>query len=302
MKRPILLIILLSSIISGCGSSSNTTTSNPNPHAAPHQEMHNQLVQEEIKKGEKEIVAPDSKSGIGIAKSDHPKADYYNKKWKDGILFYAGGNEPSWSLNISKNNTAAFKTLDGKEFSASFVSKLPAIDPKSTGYRLSNDKGEMIITLVEEKCMDTMADEEFSFSVAIDLKLKGEKSFTTFKGCGDYVPDPRLHGKWIIVKADTLVISKDQFASKQPELNIDIYEGRVSGNDGCNLFNGGVQCRENEIIFGMMAGTMMACPNMDVSAVITRSFTDKKLSYRFKNQLIFFESDKEVMILKREDN
>lgn len=302
MKRLILIIIFLSTIISGCDSSSTTTTSNQNPHDAPHQEIHDQLVQEEIKKGEKEIVAPVLESEIEIAKSDHPKADFYNKKWKDGILSYAVGNEPSWSLNISKNNTVVFKTLDGKEFSASFVSKLPAIDSKNTGYRLSNDKGEMIITLVEEKCMDTMADEEFSFSVAIDLKLKGEKSFTTFKGCGDYVPDPRLHGKWIIVKADTLVISKDQFASKQPELNIDIYEGKVSGNDGCNLFNGGLQCRENEIIFGMMAGTMMACPNMDVSTVITRSFIDKKLGYKFENQLIFFEGDKKVMILERGDN
>lgn len=301
MKRPILILALLFAITSSCDSSSNTTSNNQNPHAAPHQEMHDKLAQDEIKKSEKENMTPALETETRIMKSDHPKADFYTKKWSDGVLFYAVGNEPSWSLNINKKNTATFNSMNGQEFTASFVAKLPSIDPKSTGYRLSNDKGEMIITLVEDKCMDTMADEEFSFSVAIDLKLKGEKSFTTFKGCGDYVPDPRLHGKWLIVKADTLTINKDQFPNKQPEMNIDIYQGKVSGNDGCNLFNGGMQFRENEIIFGLMAGTMMACPNMDVSTVITRSFIDKKLGYKFENQLIFFEGDKEIMILKRED-
>ena len=147
-----------------------------------------------------------------------------------------------------------------------------------------------------------MSDVEFSFMVNVDLKLKGEKSFTTFKGCGDYVPDPRLHGKWIIIKADTILISKDQFKDKQPELNIDVYQRKAWGNDGCNSFNGVASSRENEIIFGMMATTMMACPNMDTSSVITRSFVNKNLNYKFKKQLVFLDGEKEVMLLKRSDN
>jgi uncharacterized membrane protein len=301
MKQTFLIIIFVSYIISGCGSSSGTNAGIQNPHAAPHQEMHDQLIQEEIKKDQKEIETPGPESEISSAASDHPNSDFFKTKWNSGIIFYAVGNEPYWSLNISKDNKAVLKTLDGVEYSASFISKLPSVDPESTGYRLTNNKGEMIINIVEEKCGDTMADEDFPFKVSVDLKLKGEKGFTTYKGCGDYVPDPRLQGKWMIIKADSIVISEDNFEHKQPELNIDIYEGRVSGNDGCNLFNGGLQFRENEIVFGMMAGTMMACPNMEISSIISGSITDKKLRYKFKNQLVFMEGEKEVMLLKRAD-
>lgn len=301
MKQTFLIIIFVSSIISGCGSSSSTKASNQNPHAAPHQEMHDQLPQEVMKNDQKGNVTPGAEHEVSYTKSDHPKADFFTTKWNSRILFYAVGNEPSWSLNISKDNKAVFKTLDGLEYSVTFISKLPSVDPKSISYRFTNDKGEMIVNIVEEKCMDTMADEEFHFKVSVDFKLKGEKGFTTFTGCGDYVPDPRLHGKWIITKADTILISKDTFEHKQPELNFDVYEGRVSGNDGCNLFNGGLRFRENEIVFGMMAGTLMACPNMDLSSVIAGSITDKKLRYKFENQLVLMEGEKEIMLLKRAD-
>ena len=301
MKHTFLIIIFVTFIISGCGSSSSTKASNQNSHAAPYQEMHDQLPQEVMKNDQKGNETPGAEHEVSSTKSDHPKADFFTTKWNNRILFYAVGNEPSWSLNISKDNKAVFKTLDGLEYSAALISKLPSVDPKSTSYRFTNDKGEMIVNILEEKCMDTMADEEFSFKVSADFKLKGEKGFTTFKGCGDYVPDPRLQGKWIIIKADTILISKDTFEHKQPELNFDVYEGRVSGNDGCNLFNGGLRFRENEIVFGMMAGTLMACPNMDLSSVIAGSITDKKLRYKFENQLVLMEGDKEVMLLKRAD-
>lgn len=303
MKRSVLIIILLSTFIfSGCGSTSNTSSNTQNPHAVPHQEVHNELVQEELKKSLNETTAPTSEIYINTVKSDHPKANYYNEKWNKGIIFYGIGNESSWSLNIYRNNTAEFKALEGQEFSRNFVSKLASIDSKSISYRGVFDKSEIIINLAEEKCMDKMSDKEFSFKVKVDLKLKGDKSFTTYKGCGEYVPDTRLHGKWLIVKADTLLITQDDFERKQPELNIDIYEGKVSGNDGCNGFNGGVQSRENEITFGMLASTMMACPNMDISSVITSTFVNKKLSYTLNNQLVFLEGEKEVMSLKRADN
>jgi len=156
----------------------------------------------------------------------------------------------------------------------------------------------MIITLSKEKCGDTMSDDSFSYNVSGQIKLKGKKEFDTFKGCGNFVPDPRLDGKWLIVKADSLAIDKLEFI-KLPELNLDIYKGSVSGNDGCNLFNGTVEFQDNKIIFGMIAGTMMACPDMDTSSIITSSFVDKKLRFELKKNLFFYEGEKEVMMLKR---
>ena len=297
MKSSIFALTLVISLLLGCGSTNNST-SVQNPHAQAHQNVHNEFIQEEIQKSVDRDTIPSVKENFKKMESDHPKAPFLKEKWKNGIVFYAIGNEPSWSININKNNSVLFKFNDSEQYTATSISRLASIDTKSITYRSVNDKGEMIITLSKEKCGDTMSDDTFSYSVSSQIKLKGKKEFDTYKGCGNFVPNPRLNGKWIIVKADSLAIDNLQLI-KLPELSIDVYKGTVSGNDGCNLFNGQVAFQDDEIIFGMIAGTMMACPNMDTSSIITKSFVDKKLRFEFKENLFFYEGKKEVMMLKR---
>jgi heat shock protein HslJ/uncharacterized membrane protein len=297
MKSSIFALTLVLSLLLGCGST-NSSTGVQNPHAQEHQNVHNDYIQEEIQKTLEDNTVPAVNERLKKIESDHPKAAFLNEKWKNGVVFYALGNEPSWSININKNNSLLFKYGNNEQYTATSITRLASIDTKSITYRSFNNQGEMIITLSKEKCGDTMSDDSFLYSVSGQIKLKGKKEFDTYKGCGNFVPDPRLDGKWIIVKADSLTIDKLQLM-KLPELSIDIYKGLVSGNDGCNLFNGKVEFQDNEIIFGMIAGTMMACPNMDTSSIITRSFVDKKLRFELKENLFFYKGEKEIMMLKR---
>jgi len=297
MKSSIFALTLILSLLLGCGST-NSSTSVQNPHAQAHQNLHNEYIQEEIQKTVEENNIPAVNENYKKIESDHPKASFLNEKWKNGVVFYAIGNEPSWSVNINKNNSILFKYNDSEQYTAISISRLASIDTKSITYRSTNDQGEMIITLSKEKCGDTMSDDSFSYRVSSQIRLKGKKEFDTYKGCGNFVPDPRLNGKWIIVKADSLAIDNLQLI-KLPELSINVYKGLVSGNDGCNLFNGSLEIQDNEIIFGMIAGTMMACPNIDTSSRITKSFVDKKLRFELKENLFFYEGEKEVMMLKQ---
>ncbi len=296
MKSSIFALTLILSMLLGCGSTNSSTTVQ-NPHAEVHQNVHNEYIQEEIQKTGEENNTPAVNENYKKIESDHPKATFLNEKWKNGVVFYAIGNEPSWSININKNKSALFKSHDGVQYTTTSISRLASIVSKSITYRSVNDQGEMIISLSKEKCGDTMSDDLFSYSVSSQLKLKGEKEFETYKGCGNFVPDPRLNGKWLIVKADSLSIDKLQLI-KLPELSINVYKNLVSGNDGCNLFNGSAEFQDSHIIFGMIAGTMMACPNMDASSIITKSFVNKKLRFEFKENLFFYEGEKEVMMLK----
>lgn len=297
MKSSIFALTLILSLLSACGST-NKSTAVQNPHAQAHQNVHDQYVQEEIQKSAEKNTIPAVNENLNKTASDHPKAAFLNEKWQNGIVFYAIGNEPSWSININKNKSVLFKSLGGEQYTATSISKLASIDTKSITYRSTNNQGELIITLSKENCGDTMSDESFSYKVSSQIKVKGKKEFDTYKGCGNFVPDPRLNGKWTIVRMDTLMID-NQSLMKFPELNIDVYKGLVSGNDGCNLFNGNAEFQDNEIIFGMLAGTMMACPNMDTSSIITKSFMGKKLRFEIKENLFFYEGEKEVMMLKQ---
>jgi len=53
--------------------------------------------------------------------------------------------------------------------------------------------------------------------------------------------------------------------SKQPVLEINIAEKRYNGNDGCNNIFGDIKTLgKNKITFSKMAGTLMACPDMEM--------------------------------------
>lgn len=109
----------------------------------------------------------------------------------------------------------------------------------------------------------------------------------------------KLDGKWFINQVYDMEIDTSQFEGKQPFMNIDLKKGSLNGNDGCNLFQGKVSVKKNKIIYGPTAGTLMACPNMEISRKIMASFNEKELTYVLNDVLTLYEGDQQVMLLKR---
>lgn len=76
--------------------------------------------------------------------------------------------------------------------------------------------------------------------------------------------DPRLEGKrWVLVELrDKPVVQKE--GSREGFIQFDMETSSVSGNSTCNGFSGGYELKgDNQISFGNIAGTMMACPDME---------------------------------------
>ncbi len=111
----------------------------------------------------------------------------------------------------------------------------------------------------------------------------------------------KLDGKWLIKQVYDIEIDSTQFDAKQPLMTIDVKKETLSGNDGCNLFHGKVTVKTDTIVFGRTAGTLMACPNMEMSAKIMTSFVEKELNYTLTDVLILYEADQQVMVLKRSE-
>jgi heat shock protein HslJ len=79
-------------------------------------------------------------------------------------------------------------------------------------------------------------------------------------------PDYELENKkWIL----TEIMGKEFTAGEgnnEAFLYFDRETGRISGNNSCNAITGTYDLKEgSRIYFGMMASTMMACPDMEVS-------------------------------------
>lgn len=230
------------------------------------------------------------------------KKNYLIDKYKNGIDFYASGNEPFWSLNMDFSKNFQFKNLDGFEMNVPPVKAVHAMDANVLRYRSVEISGEMVIQIIKEKCQDTMADEEYNYSVSVDIKMKEDNDYKTFNGCGNYIPDYRLHNIWVVKQVNGNLINKEDFKSKIPQLELKPFENKISGNDGCNGFFGEIEVINDIIVFGNIAGTMMACPNMDLSSQITKTIGGNELNYTIiKNQLILKKDGKEVMVLERVD-
>ncbi|RLD60044.1 MAG: hypothetical protein DRI95_16160 [Bacteroidetes bacterium] len=239
----------------------------------------------------KEIVEP--------IESDKQKL--LNEKWKKGIDFYASGNEPFWSLDMDLDKDIRFKNLNGLDFIAPAVKPISAMDADVKRFRSITEAGEIIIQLFHNQCTDNMSGEKFYYSVSIDFKKSNETDYKTYKGCGRFVPDPRVHDIWAIIEVDDTIITTGDSKGEHPRLEINITEGMIFGHDGCNSFRGGVEVQNDAILFGNLASTMMACPDMEISTKITKTISNKKLTYKFEDNLVFYHKDKKVMVLKHVD-
>ena len=302
MKSSFLVPFFFALICFSCGSSSSSNSGKviQDPHAKAHQQMHNELIQEEIQSELPDMpVADPVKKNVNIFETDDPKAPLYRQKWKEGIVFYATGKESGWTLNLYRSDSLMFNTTKGLYFNATTVKPLPSIDPKNIDYRAVSEKGEMIIQMVENTSNKTMTEDAFDYTITISLRLEDEENITVFNGHGDFVPDPQLSGNWIITKVDSLFVDPKLFDNKQPRVSIDLYKQKLSGNDGCNSFHGKVKFKVDKLILGHTAGTLMACPNMDISQKIMNTIGGKSLTYTIKDDLILYNADQKTMVLKR---
>jgi heat shock protein HslJ len=111
----------------------------------------------------------------------------------------------------------------------------------------------------------------------------------------------KLNGRWMILQVNNTPIDSLQLDGKKPEIVFDVTKGRFNGTDGCNLFQGKVNFKADKIVFGPLAGTLMACPESETSDKITKSISDKELTYSLNDSLILYDGPSPVMVLQPGD-
>jgi uncharacterized membrane protein len=115
-----------------------------------------------------------------------PSSDFYQKKIGKGIVFFATGNEPSWTLDYDKYYFV-FTTMSGFEL------HVPLFEPVETGedgsfeFKGETEAGTIEIFVTKENCADTMSGELFTHKVSIDAKAGADNDITRYEGCGKYL-------------------------------------------------------------------------------------------------------------------
>jgi heat shock protein HslJ/uncharacterized membrane protein len=211
------------------------------------------------------------------------KFKFLQQKFQKDVQFYATGNEPFWSLDMNFTLFMNFDMMDSLEIQTAAGRPQAAPDGISTLYRAASEKGELIVSIIPQECIDNMSGEIFTHEVAVRARVSPESPYTEVRGCGRYVPDFRLHNVWMLHAIDGTEIKNDSLVNKIPTLEINLEKSAVAGFAGCNQYHGYFSHEGNNINFGELVSTKMYCPSMELEQRFLSVLRGQSYSYVVSN-------------------
>lgn len=103
--------------------------------------------------------------------------DAWSKKGKEGVAFFAVGNEPFWNLEIRQNEQLAFHLAEWAK-PLQFTGALLTTNGDSLVYSARTDSATLTATIYNRFCSDGMSDYFYTHTVRVNYNGK------TFTGCG----------------------------------------------------------------------------------------------------------------------
>jgi heat shock protein HslJ len=202
--------------------------------------------------------------------------------------YIATGSIPvPWQVSITNADTIRFVTEDG--------------------VRLHIAQNYCVVKNVGNTTTYSNADKNFILTKSTESCKKGGNVKCSFlgkeyTGCGDYTVNKELDGRWILEQYDRKTFDVKKFASV-PEININTNKGRVSGNDGCNNFEGKLTVKGKTLEFSSLAGTERYCENMEVADIIAQKVSSKNCGYSFENsRLNLYLFDDAMLVFVKKSN
>ncbi|MCC6866063.1 MAG: META domain-containing protein [Ignavibacteria bacterium] len=220
-----------------------------------------------------------------LAQESKVTNDPWLEKRTEGIDFIASGNEPPWKLNIDIDGKILFlkftHQLSGIADSVEFtnLSESQIMGSAVTMYNASNEEHEITIEVTKEECRDNISGEVSPYYIKVRKKT-GKNSYV-YVGCGRYLADYRLNGKWSIEKVNNKTAADYHLlADKSPFIEFSIADERFSGYAGCNRFFGSFEAKGSRLTFGKTASTLMMCQDIAMEKDVFDLINDK--TYEFK--------------------
>ncbi len=219
------------------------------------------------------------------------------KKSLAAINFYALGQEPFWSINLLQDSIVQFTPApDAAEI------KLQWQEQQQIGgikrYTLEGDGQRLTITIRPDSCQDTMSGQMFDHIVTAAYRNSDSNSLTNYTGCGEYVPDYRLTGRWELEMVQGNIIHQENGLRETPYLNISPFDKSFDGNAGCNNISGSLAIEGERLFFSNIRTTRMACPSPLEETLVQALGRVSRFTIK-KNQLVLYQEDQQLAIYNR---
>ncbi len=206
--------------------------------------------------------------------------------------FKARGNEPFWNLEIDFERYLIFTTMEGEEIRTDDLDINKAQDAPVSRIRGIIGNSSILVTIREQQCHDSMSDEVFRNIVRVEVMNEGNMDYEVYEGCGEFMPDYRLHDIWVLTNINNEELDKELLNNNEtPVFEFYSEEERFLGNLGCNSVNGSFFVAEKGAIqFGLLTSTTNMCLNMDLEDKLSKILNNRRLKYRFEELNLFLEA------------
>ena len=153
--------------------------------------------------------------------------------------FKANGTQPVWNLEIAEDQiTFHSSTIGFEQFILPHAEPLRSENGQNKTYKVKSREVEMVIEITDKLCENPNSHERFPFSVTVSLRRISDGTPTVFSGCGLYVPDNRLHGRWIVETIKSTPVPDSLFHDQPLYLELAVDGSYFTSFAGCNMISG----------------------------------------------------------------
>jgi heat shock protein HslJ len=205
------------------------------------------------------------------------------------------GNEPSWSVAFSSPDRARVTRPDmpPSAYSGKETRNEPLRERLWRGKAAAG--GDLVVFLRDTACSDGMSDNSHPVTARVSMP---DGAFLA--GCcripaGQTESTPLERTSWRLVGLPGQAAAT--LATLERDVTAKFEGGRVTGFAGCNSFTGSYTLKENRVTVGVLAGTMMACPEpaMSLERAFHKALTGT-FSYAVKGDRLSLTADSGALL------
>ncbi len=221
-------------------------------------------------------------------------APVLQNQFNSGVDFAAAGNLiADWNLEMNFDDSIRFRAQNGLNFT------IPSVRPEiksdsSQIFTSSITLGKVVIIIGSGVC-NNVQNKEAALARQCTV-IVGE---VTYSGCGQFLFDTQLDGKWNLQQYKADKISEAGFKNGIPFLKFDLVNNKLSGFDGCNNLIGMAEAQGKRIKFSDVAVTKKYC----TENLLQNPFSilnQQLVGYKILNDLLYlYLIDDSVIILKK---
>ena len=205
-----------------------------------------------------------------------------------GIDFYgkSQGSKQGWSVEITKTDTILFRDAGGIKIHTAGKRSFPS--DRSIKYSSIGSSIATEVIIGEDVCDNG--------EYAVQVNVSGK----TYTGCGSFLFNNALDGKWMLENINGKAINSKQYKSGLPYLHFDLKKRQLKGFDGCNRFYGGFATLGASLKFYDQSMTKKKCGSNDFSNKFNKFINNKLVSYTIKdNSLLVYLLDDSMLTFKK---